>query len=91
MAARSSRRVSPAYISAPASLGNVSNDLQLVPFGKCAERTIGILYGLELDTGFYHRSLTLERMVSDFSEQLIALMIECEDAKLNDLGRDEFE
>ena len=57
----------------------------------CAERTMGILYGLELDTGFYRRGLTFERIVGDFGEQLIVLVIECEDAKLNDLGRDEFE
>ena len=74
-----------------ASLGNVFNDPQIVPLRKCAERTMGILYGLELDTGFYRRGLTFERIVSDFGEQLIVLMIECEDAKLNDLGRDEFE
>jgi hypothetical protein len=74
-----------------ASLGNVFNNQQIVPLRKCAEKTMGILYGLELDTGFYRRGLTFERIVSDFGEQLIVLMIECEDAKLNDLGRDEFE
>lgn len=74
-----------------ASLGNVFNDLQIVPLQKCAERTMGILYGIDLDTGFYRRGLTFERIVSDFGEQLIVLMIECEDPKLNDLGRDEFE
>ena len=74
-----------------ASLGNVFNDPQIVPLRKCAQRTMGILYRLELDTGFYRRGLTFERIVSDFGEQLIVLMIECEDPKLNDLGRDEFE
>ncbi len=58
---------------------------------KVRRKNDGNFVRLELDTGFYGRGLTFERIVSDFGEQLIVLMIECEDAKLNDLGRDEFE
>ena len=67
-----------------ASLGNVFNDLQIVPLRKCAERTMGILYGFELDTGFYRRS-AFKRAFSNLGEKLILIVVEGEDTKLDDL------